>query len=102
DVGDDQLQTAGRARRGRRHSPAERDRAARTRRRELNDPKLVPADDVGVEPPAQTLVEPLRPIDVRHRDHDDLELHIDSPDPRIATPTATPPAPPAPASAHRY
>ena len=32
--------------------------------------------EVGVEPPSQSGVEPLRPVDVRHGDGDDLELHV--------------------------
>ena len=48
-------------------------------RRELDDPKRVTDDEVGVEPPAQVAVEALGAIDVRNRDDDDLELHVDRP-----------------------
>ena len=35
--------------------------------------------EVGVEPPAEAAVELLRPVDVRDRDDDDLELHVHAP-----------------------
>ena len=53
DVGDDQLQALGRAGRGRRHALAERDRAARAGRRELDDAEGVADGEVGVGPPAE-------------------------------------------------
>jgi hypothetical protein len=46
-------------------------------RRELDAPKRVTDDEVGVEPPTQLAVEALGAIDVRYRDDDDLELHVD-------------------------
>ena len=58
---------------------AEVDRARRAWRRELYDPKLVTADDVSVEPPTQAAVKALGAFDVRNRDDDDLELHVDPP-----------------------
>jgi hypothetical protein len=53
------------------------DRARRASRRELHHPKRVTPDEVGVEPPTQVAVEALGAIDVRNRDDDDLELHVD-------------------------
>ena len=53
DVGDDQVQPLRRAGRGRRHARAELDRAARARRRELDDAEVVAGGDVGVEPPPE-------------------------------------------------
>ena len=40
---------------------------------------VVTDDEVGVEPPAQAAVKALGAIDVRNRDDDDLELHVDRP-----------------------
>jgi len=72
------------ARRGRRESLAERDRAPRARGRELDDPKAVERVDVVVEPPTQASVELLRSVDVGHGDDVDLEVHLDRPDGRVA------------------
>ena len=55
---------------------AELDRAAGTGRVELDDPEVAAAE-VGVEPPAEALVELLRPVDIRDGDDDGLELHVD-------------------------
>ena len=79
DVGHDEIESLGRAGRGRRDSLAEVDRRRRAWRRELHDPKRVTDGEVGVEPPAQAAVEALGAIDVRNRDDDDLELHVDLP-----------------------
>ena len=46
-------------------------------RRELDDAKLVTRGEVGVEPPPEAPVELLRAIDIRNRDDDDLEFHVD-------------------------
>src|SRR5271165_2230024 len=64
DVGHDKIESVSRARYGRRDSRAEVDRALRTRRRELYDPKVVTPDKVGVEPPTQATVKALGAIDV--------------------------------------
>ena len=79
DVGHDEKKPPCRARRGRRDARAEVDRARRAWRRELHDPKRVADDEVGIEPPAQAAVKALGAIDVRNRNDDDLELHIDRP-----------------------
>jgi hypothetical protein len=55
---------------------AELDRACRTRRRELDDAEAVIEGEVGVESPTEISVELLRALDIRYRDHDDLELQI--------------------------
>src|SRR5215217_8231451 len=77
DVGYDEIKSACRARHGRRTPGAELDRARRAWRRELDAPKRVTDHEVGIEAPAQVDVETLSAIDVRNRDDDDLELHID-------------------------
>ena len=77
DVGDDQVEALGRARRGRRDVRAELDRAPRAGRRELDDPEAVIESEIGVQPPPQAPVEALGAIDVGHRNDDDLELQID-------------------------
>ena len=64
-----------RARLGRRDSLAEDDRRFRVVRRHLHGVEAV-ARDVGVEPPAEILVERLRAIDVRNAEHHDFELHV--------------------------
>src|SRR5262245_37339762 len=51
--------------------------AWRAGRRELHDTASVPAQEVGVEPPTELPVKELGAIDVRHRNDDDLELHVD-------------------------
>src|SRR5208337_426011 len=58
-------------------SRAKVDRARRARWRKLYDPKLVTTGQVGVEPPTQAAIKALGAIDVRNRDDDDLELHVD-------------------------
>ena len=54
-------------------------RARGARRRELDDVVVV-RGEVGVEPPPETPVELLGALDIRDRDDDDLELHVDLPD----------------------
>src|SRR5215467_5645854 len=71
DVGDDQP-SYGRAGRGRDEPGAEGDRGRGARRGELDDAKAVQRGDVGVEPPAQALVELLGTVDVGHGN--DLDL----------------------------
>ena len=66
-----------RARRGRRDSLAEVDRARRAGRCHLHHPPVLAAGEIGVQPPPQALVEALGAIDVGHRNDDDLELQID-------------------------
>ncbi len=84
DVGDDQVQALGRAGFGRRHVRAELNGAPRAGRCELDDPEAVLEGEVGVEPPPEARVELLRPVDVRDGDDDDFELHVESPDVRVA------------------
>src|SRR6185312_6767827 len=81
DVGDDQVQTLGRAGCGGGDLRAELDRAPRTRRRELHDAEAVVEREVGVEPPPESRVEVLRAVGIRHRNHDHLELQVDVPGP---------------------
>src|SRR5262245_15031689 len=57
-------------------------RAQRARRREL-DCAFTSAAEVGIEPPAETLIELLRAVDIRHGDGDHLKLQVDLPDPRV-------------------
>src|SRR6185436_2103211 len=74
---DDQVEALGRAGRHVRQPGAELDRCRRTRRRELDDPVVLPEREVGVEPPAETLVERLRAIDVGDGEERDLEPERD-------------------------
>ena len=78
DVRDDKELGLARARRSRGDVGAELDRARRAGRRELNQANVV-FHPVGVEPPAELLVERLGTVDVRDRDHDDLEPGVDCP-----------------------
>src|SRR5215831_8528289 len=50
-MGNDQVETLGRARRGRRYLRAELDRAPRAGRRELDDPESVVEWEICIEPP---------------------------------------------------
>jgi hypothetical protein len=79
EVGDDQVQVLGRARRRRGEVRAELDRAAGARRRELDDAEVVTGGEVGVEPPAEASVELLRAVDIRDGDDHHLELHVGRP-----------------------
>src|SRR5438105_3560513 len=65
-----------RARLGRRHSVAKNYRGLRIGRCELNDSELLALYEIGVEPPAEFLVERFRTIDIRNANHHDFELHI--------------------------
>ena len=62
---------------GRRDSLAEDDRGFRVVRRQLHAAEVVARHEVGVEPPAELLVERLRAVDVGNADHHDFELHVD-------------------------
>ena len=46
-------------------------------RRQLHAAEVVARREVGVEPPAEILVERLRAVDVGNADHHDFELHVD-------------------------
>src|SRR5947207_14211926 len=63
---------------GRRDVGAELNRALRSGRRELDDPKTVIKGEIGVEAPSQALVEALRTIDVGPGNDRDLELQLDA------------------------
>src|SRR5712692_7761245 len=82
DVGDDQVQSLGGARCRRGDVLAEDDRAPGARRRKLDRAPVVTVGEVGVEPPPEPPIELLRAVDIRDRDDDDLELHVDSRDAR--------------------
>ena len=79
DVGNDQVQALGGAGCRRGDVLAEDDRGRRAGRRELDDAEVVAGGEVGVEPPAEILVELLGAIDFRNRDHGDLKLHVERP-----------------------
>src|SRR5262249_55891324 len=83
DVGDDEVEKLGRAGGRRSDARAEDDRARRARGRELKHAAAA-LSDVGVLPPAELLVELRHAVDVRDRDDDDLELHVDFPGARAA------------------
>jgi hypothetical protein len=51
----------------------------RSRRRELNHAETIIEGEIGVEPPAQAVVELLGAINIRNRNDNDLELHIEGP-----------------------
>src|SRR5690348_14176961 len=76
DVGDDQVQALGGARRRRGDVLAEDDRAPRAFRRKLDTAPVVTVGEVAVEPPSEPRVELLRAIDIRDREDDNLELHV--------------------------
>jgi hypothetical protein len=46
-------------------------------RRQLDHAEVVAGGEVGVEPPTQAAIETLGAVDVRNRDDDDLEPHVD-------------------------
>src|SRR5579864_5667952 len=75
-MGNDQVKTLGRARRGRRCLRAELDRAPRAGRRELDDPESVVEWEICIEPPPKPCVERFRAINIRDWNDDHLELHV--------------------------
>src|SRR6202011_4387014 len=77
-LGNDQVETLGRARRGRRHLRAELDRAPRARRRELDDPESVVEWEICIKPPPKLCVKRFRAINIRDWNDDHFELHIHS------------------------
>ena len=46
----------------------------------LDHPKAVVKGEVGVEPPSETTVKFLRAVDIRDRNDDHLQLHVDAGD----------------------
>ena len=76
DIGNDQVETLGRARRGRRYLRAELDRAPRAGRRELDDPESVVEWEICIEPPPKLCVKRFRAINIRDWNDDHLELHV--------------------------
>src|SRR5690348_6585387 len=76
DVVDGEPKALNRARRSRRDSFAEDDRARRAGGRQLYGPPVLAAREIGVEPPTHVSVEALGAIDVGHRNHDDLEFRV--------------------------
>src|SRR5580693_2917968 len=77
DVGDDQVQALGRPGRRRSDVFAEDNRAPGAGRCELNHAEVLTAVVVGIEPPPEPPVELLRTVDIRNRDDDDFELHVE-------------------------
>src|SRR4029077_7520611 len=73
----DQIKTLRAARSRRSHILAEDHRAPRARWRELNHAKILAVVEVGVEPPPEPPVKLLRAVDIRHRENDNFELHVD-------------------------
>src|SRR6202048_1377282 len=76
DIGNDQVETLGGARRGRRYLHAELNRAPRPGRRELDDPESVVEWEICIEPPPKLCVKRFRAIDIRDWNDDHLELHV--------------------------
>ena len=83
DVGDGET-GLGRTWRGRCESLPERDRGGRAGGCELDDAEPVERRGVIVEPPTQSLVEPLGSVHVGHWDDVDFELHADTANVRLA------------------
>jgi hypothetical protein len=79
DVVDRQDQALNRARLARGDAFAEGDRTRRLGGGELDHPEGVADGDVGVQPPAEALVEALGPVDVGDGQRHDLEFHVDGP-----------------------
>src|SRR5262249_39810961 len=74
-IGNDQVETLGRARRGRRYLRAELDRTPRAGRRELDGPKAVVEREICIEPPPKLCVKRFRAINIRDWNNDHFELH---------------------------
>ena len=64
DIVDRKQQAVGGTRRGIGDALAEDDRGLRAGRRQLNDPEVVTGREIGIETPAQALVEAFRPVGV--------------------------------------
>src|SRR5215510_6250731 len=75
-VGNDQVEALGRARRGCRYLRAELDRAPRAGRRELDDPESVAEWEICIEPPPKLCVKRFRAINIRDWNDNHLELHV--------------------------
>src|ERR1700686_2319383 len=75
-MGNDQVETLGRARRGRRYLRAELDRAPRAGRRELDDPESVVEGEICIEPPPKLCVKRFRAINIRDWNDDHFDLHV--------------------------
>src|SRR5580700_1827460 len=75
-MGNDQVETLGRARRGRRYLRAELDRAPRAGRRELDNAESVVEWEIRIEPPPKLRVKRFRAINIRDWNDDHLELHV--------------------------
>src|ERR1700686_4030620 len=76
-IGNDQVETLGRARRGRRYLRAELYRAPRAGRRELDDPESVVEWKICIEPPPKLCVKRFRAINIRDWNDDHFKLHVD-------------------------
>src|SRR5205085_12389178 len=75
-LGNDQVETLRRARRGRRYLRAELNRAPRAGRRELDNAESVVEWEICIEPPSKLCVKRLRAINIRDWNDDHLELHV--------------------------
>src|SRR5215472_1594360 len=75
-IGNYQVETLGRARRGRRYLRAELDRAPRAGRRELDHPESVVEWEICIQPPPKLCVKRFRAINIRDWNDDHLELHV--------------------------
>jgi hypothetical protein len=77
DIGHAQLEALHGARLRLGEALADRDRAGRAGRRQLDDPEVVAGAVVDIEVEAALLhVERLRPVDIGHRDHDQFQREI--------------------------
>src|SRR6476660_5776462 len=76
-VGNDQIQTLRGTRCRRGNVLTENYRTTRAGRRELDHAEITPVVVVCVEPPTELRVELFRAVDIRDRNNNDLELHVD-------------------------
>src|SRR5580704_15163825 len=77
-LGNDQVETLGRARRGRRYLRAELNRAPRAGRRKLDNAESVVEWEICIELPPKLRVKRFRAINIRDWNDDHLELHVHS------------------------
>src|SRR5262249_24075280 len=75
-IGNDQVETLARARRGGRYLRAELDRAPGAGRRELDDPESVVEWKIRIEPPPKFRVKRFRAINISYWNDDHIELHV--------------------------
>jgi hypothetical protein len=78
DVVNDEVDELRRTWRRGRKPGADQDRAGRARRCELQDPAAARGRDIGVNAPSKLAVESEGAVNVRHREDDGFEFHVDA------------------------